>query len=327
MDAETARRHGEVVTELEEAFAASHVPYGTPASPPTSAVAPEGIQPFGFLIQRHARPAGRADQLGIRLNPPPEAPAAQRRALPYKSPPAEALPPPNLPANPAEEGLHPVKYKGPPELLLPRPKFRLHAIYKGPPAVLCQPKPSRTWLRPPDPASRMQSVETQTEEPPDLPNQSMGTALTPCMRGPPDLASRVQAMQTQIIELWELNQYMDTGFDHLAAAIDYAYEEGYISAAELQRLEMVNKNGNDAKHAGLGPRAGSRSRSPARRVGRGRSAGSRSLTPVARAPSRAASSRDLAPISARAQQPRLPNALPAPWAPMRPDNLMYETED
>ena len=303
MDAETARRHCAVVTELEEAFAAAtHVPYGTPASPPTSAVAPEGIQPFGFLIQRHARPAGRADQLGIRLNPPPEAPAAQRRALPYKSPPAEALPPPNLPANPAEEGLHPVKYKGPPELLLPRPKFRLHAIYKGPPAVLCQPKPSRTWLRPPDPASRMQSVETQTEEPPDLPNQSMGTALTPCMRGPPDLASRVQAMQTQIIELWELNQYMDTGFDHLAAAIDYAYEEGYISAAELQRLEMVNKNGNDAKHAGLGPRAGSRSRSPARRVGRGRSAGSRSLTPVARAPSRAASSTGPAPAP-----------LPQPW--------------
>ena len=44
--------------------------YGTPAAPPTSVVAPEGSPPFAFLIARQARPAARADQLGIRLNPP-----------------------------------------------------------------------------------------------------------------------------------------------------------------------------------------------------------------------------------------------------------------
>ena len=121
-------------------------------------------------------------------------------------------------------------------------------------------------------------------------------------------------MKTQTIELWELNQLCDTDFDHLATAIDHAYAEGYISAAEQQRLEIMNKEANDAKHKDLGSRAGSRSPTPARRA---RLAGSRSLTPVARAPSRAASSRDPAPISASAQQPQLPQTFPAPWGPMQ----------
>ena len=73
---------------------------------------------------------------------------------------------------------------------------------------------------------------------------------------------------------------------------------------------FINKSTNDAKHKRLGSRSGSRN-----------------PTPIARAPSRAASSRGPAPMSAPAQQPRLANVLPAPWAPLRPDDLMYESEE
>ena len=104
LDAETARVHAEWYAELNELFTS-----GAPAAPSNREVAPEGCPPFAFLIERQTRPAARADQLGITLNPPPAAPAPQPRGsssqeeLPYKGPPAEALPPPNLPANPLEK--------------------------------------------------------------------------------------------------------------------------------------------------------------------------------------------------------------------------------
>ena len=255
--------------------------YGTPAAPPTSVVAPEGSPPFAFLIARQARPAARADQLGIRLNPPPAAPVPQPRGsssqeeLPYKGPPGAALPPPNFPATPQDEEPHIIKYKGPPELVLPRPTFGLQAPYKGPPSVLRKPQPPPALLR-------VSEAPASTEG------------------GPPDMKSRSQAVQTQIEELWRLNQMCDTDFDHLANAVKHAYERGYINTAERDRLDMVNKAGNDAKHKGLGSRAGSRSPTP---VGHAARAGSRSAS----APSRAVSSRDPAPISA---------PLPAPWGPV-----------
>ena len=117
VDAETARRHAALLAELEALFADMRVPDDTPASPPPWVVAPEGIPPFSFLIQRHAHPAAaprtprqhpaRADQLGVSLNPPPEAPprvpSAQEETLPYKGPPAMAVPRPSLQAPAREE--------------------------------------------------------------------------------------------------------------------------------------------------------------------------------------------------------------------------------
>ena len=182
----------------------------------------------------------------------------------------------------------PQTYKGPPPLVVPRPRLQAPAQeetkpHKGPPAALRQP-------RPPPP-----SLQVSAEQIPTPPASKDG--------GPPDLAGRLQAMRTQTMELWELNQLCDQEFDHLAEAIKYAHERGFISEAERRRLVMINKAGNDAKHKGLGSRAGSRSPTP---VGHAARAGSRSPTPVARAPSRAVSSRDPAPISA---------PLPAPWGP------------
>ena len=46
-------------------------------------------------------------------------------------------------------------------------------------------------------------------------------------------------MRTQTMELWELNQLCDQEFDHLAHAIKYAHERGFISAAELRHV-MTN---------------------------------------------------------------------------------------
>ena len=243
--------------------------YGTPAAPPTSVVAPEGSPPFAFLIARQARPAARADQLGIRLNPPPAAPVPQPRGsssqeeLPYKGPPGAALPPPNFPATPQDEEPHIIKYKGPPELVLPRPTFGLQAPYKGPPSVLRKPQPPPALLR-------VSEAPASTEG------------------GPPDMRSRNQAVHTQIEELWRLNQMCDTDFDHLHKAVRYAYERDYINTAERDRLDMVNKAGNDAKHKGLGSR--SRSATPVRRAARAtscspapgrRGAGASSHTPPA----------------------------------------------
>ena len=265
---------------------------GTPAAPPTSVVAPEGSPPFAFLIARQARPAARPDHLGIRLNPPPAAPAPQPRGsssqeeLPWKGPPGSALPAPNFPATHQEEKPRIIKYKGPPGLMLPRPTFGLQAPYKGTPSVLREPKP-------PPPLLRVSEAPASTEG------------------GPPDMRSRSQAVQTQIEELWRLNQMCDTDFDHLANAVKHAYERDYITTAERDRLDMVNKAGNDAKHKGLGSR--SRSVTPVRSAARAsscspapgrRGAGARFHSPpaVARASSRALSSTDPAP-------------LPPPWGP------------
>ena len=341
VDAETARRHAAWLAELEALLADIRVVDDTPVSPPAAprptacakcrrgegdewcvgcrrhvcsdqcwepnaercwdclgidppswVVAPEGIPPFSFLIQRHAHPAAaprtprqhpaRADQLGVSLNPPPEAPprvpSAQEETLPYKGPPAMAVPRPSLQAPAREER---PRYKGPSPLVVPRP--RLPHPPKPPPALLRQP-------RPPPP-----SLQVSAEQIPTPPASKDG--------GPPDLAGRLQAMKTQTMELWELNQLCGQEFDHLAHAIKYAHERGFISEAERRRLQIINKAGNDAKHKGLGSRAGSRSPTP---VGHAARAGSRSATPVARAPSRAVSSRDPAPISA---------PLPLPWGP------------
>ena len=339
VDAETARRHAAWLAELEALLADIRVVDDTPASPPAAppkrptacarcqrwegdewcvgcrrhvcseqcwepnaercwdclgigppswVVAPEGIPPFSFLIQRHAHPAAaprtprqhpaRADQLGVSLNPPPEAPprvpSAQEETLPYKGPPAMAVPRPSLQAPAREER---PRYKGPSPLVVPRP--RLPHPPKPPPALLRQP-------RPPPP-----SLQVSAEQIPMPPASKDG--------GPPDLAGRLKAMKTQTMELWELNQLCDQAFDHLAHAIKYAHERGFISEAERRRLQIINKAGNDAKHKGLGSRAGSRSPTP---VGHAARAGSRSAS----APSRAVSSRDPAPISA---------PLPAPWGP------------
>ena len=265
---------------------------GTPAAPPTSVVAPEGSAPFAFLVARQARQSARADHLGIRRNPPPAAPAPQPRgssspdALPYKGPPGSALPPPNFPAPAQEEEHHIIKYKGPPGLVLPRPTFGLQAPYKGPPSVLREPTPPPALLR-------VSEAPASTEG------------------GPPDMRSRSQAVQTQIEELWRLNQMCGTDFDHLANAVKHAYGRDYISTSERDRLDVVNKAGNDAKHKGLGSR--SRSVTPVRSAARAsscspapgrRGAGARFHSPpaVARASSRALSSTDPAP-------------LPPPWGP------------
>ena len=102
------------------------------------------------------------------------------------------------------------------------------------------------------------------------------------------MRSRSQAVQTQIEELWRLNQMSDTDFDHLANAVKHAYERDYINTAERDRLDMVNKAGNDAKHKGLGSR--SRSVTPVRSAARAtscspapgrRGAGASSRTPPA----------------------------------------------
>ena len=80
------------------------------------------------------------------------------------------------------------------------------------------------------------------------------------------MRSRSQAVQTQIEELWKLNQVCDTDFDHLANAVKHAYERDYSTTTERDRLDMVNKAGNDAKHKGLGSR--SRSVTPVRSAAR-----------------------------------------------------------
>ena len=127
------------------------------------------------------------------------------------------------------------------------------------------------------------------------------------------MRSRSQAVQSQIEELWRLNQMCDTDFDHLANAVKHAYERDYITTAERDRLDMVNKAGNYAKHKGLGSR--SRSVTPVRSAARasscspapgrrGASARFHSPPAVARASSRALSSTDHAPAP-----------LPPPWGP------------
>ena len=65
------------------------------------------------------------------------------------------------------------------------------------------------------------------------------------------MRSRSQAVQSQIEELWRLNQMCDTDFDHLANAVKHAYEMDYINTAERDRLDMVNKAGNEIKGRGF----------------------------------------------------------------------------
>ena len=69
--------------------------------------------------------------------------------------------------------------------------------------------------------------------------------------GPPDLANRIDAMGTQVEELWRLNQVYHTFYENLADAINYAYQQWHITAAERDRLVRINKLGDDAKHKGL----------------------------------------------------------------------------
>ena len=117
-----------LLAELNELFAdARRVPDGTPASPSTWVVAPEGSPPFSFLSQRCAaaprtprQPPARADQLVVSLRPPPRAPSrgssAQEDTLPHKGPPAERI---------GKSFAHEETdtYKGPPPLVVPRPRW------------------------------------------------------------------------------------------------------------------------------------------------------------------------------------------------------------
>ena len=117
-----------LLAELNELFAdARRVPEGTPATPSTWVVAPEGSPPFSFLSQRCAaaprtprQPPARADQLVVSLRPPPRAPSrgssAQEDTLPHKGPPAERI-------GKAFAHEEPNTYKGPPPLVVPRPRW------------------------------------------------------------------------------------------------------------------------------------------------------------------------------------------------------------
>ena len=92
------------------------------------------------------------------------------------------------------------------------------------------------------------------------------------------MSRRMLAVQTQTEELWRIPQICGTHFSSLAFGVNYAYERGYINAAERARLIMVNTAANDAKHNGLG--AWSRTVTPGGPVAR---AGSRCPPAVARA--------------------------------------------
>ena len=103
------------------------------------------------------------------------------------------------------------------------------------------------------------------------------------------------------MELWMLNQLCGTEFGSLANAIKHADQEELINEAERRRLWVVNDARNDAKHRGLGTRAGSRRLTPAPRA--------RTCSP--RAGSRAVSSMDPAPLPPHAAPISAP--LPPPW--------------
>ena len=236
-----------LLAELNGLFAdARRVPDGTPASPSTWVVAPEGSPPFSFLSQRCAaaprtprqHPA-RADQLVVSLRPPPRAPSrgssAQEDTLPHKGPPAERI----RKAFAHEETN---TYKGPPPLVVPRPRWASSEVnrqhggeahwkkpalerpaqggYKRPPAWGRNTAPTlgkEKQAPPPLQASTDGAGTTHPRGPKEPPASEAG--------GPPDIDSRMQAVRTQTMELWSLNQLWGTDFTYLATAIKHAEEK------------------------------------------------------------------------------------------------------
>ena len=192
-----------LLAELNGLFVdARRVPDGTPATPSTWVVAPERSPPFSFLIQRcvaaprtpRQSPA-RGDQLVVSLRPPPKAPPAERigKAFAHKET---------------------YTYKGPPPLVVPRPKWPSSQVnrQRGEEAHCKKPALERPaqggYKRPPAWARNTAPTLGKEKQAPPLLQASTHGAGTMHPRGPkeppaseaggpPDIDSRMQAVRIQ----------------------------------------------------------------------------------------------------------------------------------
>jgi len=152
---------------------------------------------------------------------------------PYKNPP-NAKPPAIIPAK--------VPAKKPPPSLPP---------FKQPSLVTMPVKLPSTIVHAQHPPPQAPAkVPPRATQPPIFPLKAPPPAK-PKAIVPANLAERQAAFTTQVIQLLNLNRICRTNFRYLSDATDHAFEFDYISWAERQRLRVINRAGNDAKHKDL----------------------------------------------------------------------------